>query len=655
MENTIDLTTIPTVAIRISWPEGQGKVVHFLETWKNATTKTKEVIDRHFEVYKDAGIGIVTGKISGLTVIDFDTKNNELIALLAIEAPTYIVETKKGFHYYYKYNADAIFAQGTKRFGPGVDVRNDGGVIFAPPTQNYTAINDEPVNEMTQEGIELLRANATTGPVASKDLKASSTRNDDLFRAGCGWINHYSEDEVWDRMVLANKNFRKGELSVKELTILFEQVRRYKKKDEQSVCPIDQLQLLSLVLKNKTVYPKCLQNCNRLLLRHPEFQGTIRFDAFTNQEQMKQGDVWEQISDNMVSVVQARIQELYPAFASYGSDIVRQSLAMLAEKNTVDTAKDWIEALKWDGTKRLESFFAKAYGVEDSLYHQLIGKNFFLGIAARMTIPGCHHRFVLILEGEQNTKKSKSLRAIAGDEWFLEDAPLQTENVSFFMSLWGKTIVEFSEGAIFRKVEMERIKSLVSNPVDTIVKKWGRYPVNIRRRCVFAITTNHTSYLSDRTGNTRFFPVRTVNIDLDYITRNREQLFAEACLRVKNGEKWWDESEEAVRVFTEAQDARMADFTIGDKIEAWVSEPYNLPKTVYGFLLHEMMDVILDGRATKADEMVASEVLREKGFAKDILQKKRGEVRGRFWRKCGVKMEDIQEKRSEVENREVET
>lgn len=73
----------------------------------------------------------------------------------------------------------------------------------------------------------------------------------------------------------------------------------------------------------------------------------------------------------------------------------------------------------------------------------------------------------------------------------------------------GKLLIEFTEGVVFSKVDMGKLKGIVSTPIDTIVKKWGRNPLDIPRRCVFVISTNETEYFTDRTGNTRFFPVRS--------------------------------------------------------------------------------------------------------------------------------------------------
>lgn len=222
----MNLTQLKTVFVKISW-EGEKKTCVFLEKWSTATVKTQEQIDTHFKT-KDAGIAITTGKESNLTVIDFDTKNDDMLSELMAACPTYCVETKKGYHLYYQYQDDPILKQGTERFSHGVDVRSDGGLVFAPPTPNYKVWGDEDVNPLNDEALEILRQRATPKKQTG-DLKTTTTRNDSLFRMACGWIDHYPEDEVWSRMVKANRDFLKGELDLTELDTIFQQVRKYKK------------------------------------------------------------------------------------------------------------------------------------------------------------------------------------------------------------------------------------------------------------------------------------------------------------------------------------------------------------------------------------------------------------------------------------------
>ena len=58
---------------------------------------------------------------------------------------------------------------------------------------------------------------------------------------------------------------------------------------------------------------------------------------------------------------------------------------------------------------------------------------------------------------------------------------------------------------------------------------YGRRTTRRPRQFIFAATTNETQYLQDRSGNRRFLPIKTGHIDVDAITRDRDQLWGEAA------------------------------------------------------------------------------------------------------------------------------
>lgn len=222
------LSDLYTIFCKITWDNTGKKTPIFLENWKTPTKKTQQQILDHFK-QTDAGIGIATGEKNGLTVIDFDDMTNQLIPELYEIAPTYCVETSKGIHFYYKYNP--YFKQGTNRFSGGVDVRNDGGLVFAPPTPNYKRWGEEPIREIPYEALELLKKYEIEA--TQQNIVSTETRNDTLFRKMCGWLNYYDEQEAWNRSVKANKEFKKGELTDQELEIMFQSARKYPSQGKQ--------------------------------------------------------------------------------------------------------------------------------------------------------------------------------------------------------------------------------------------------------------------------------------------------------------------------------------------------------------------------------------------------------------------------------------
>lgn len=111
-----------------------------VESWLTEKTTNKALINKWWneKIPFVFNIAIATGKESNLTVIDIDLKSGGLDTWAEISdtiklPKTVIVNTGGGgLHYYFKYCKD--LKTGTNVLGKGIDVRNDGGYIVAPPS-----------------------------------------------------------------------------------------------------------------------------------------------------------------------------------------------------------------------------------------------------------------------------------------------------------------------------------------------------------------------------------------------------------------------------------------------------------------------------------------------------------------------------------------
>ena len=606
-----------------------GKQVSFTENWKDATVKTKAQIDKHFK-NNDAALGMLTGEKNGITVIDFDTKDNDLFLELYSEAPTFCVETEKGFHLYYQYSTDPMFVNRAGVFNGGVDVRNDGGLIFCPPTPNYKIFNEENINPFTETGLILLRKSFTpSGGKTRGNLSETETRNDSLFRYGCKWINEYTKQETWMKMVQANNAFKKGKLDEKELETLYQQILKYspevkeEEPDNEGV-PIASLGLLTVGEDGKEVYNNNEENIVRLLKKHPAFANRFRLNVWNEREEVEEGGVWRDLEDTDITFTLRKISVLYPQFRMVKKLTVQDAIVDVCKENPYDPVVSYVRSTQWDGIERISSWLQEVYGVEDNEYHQKVGGNFFKGMIQRILYPGCKVDSVLLLEGEQGCGKSSSLGVIGG-AWHLETT-MAADSKDFFMQFRGKLIVEFSEGETQRRTETMKMKAIISTAVDTYRAPYGRAMRDIPRRCVFAMTTNSDESLKDLTGNRRFFPVVVErNVDLEWLRENRDQLFAEALHGVETlKEKSYEYPlEYAERLRNEKMER--------SGLEGIVSEWLNAPRKFNG----EVIDVsdgvtnedvwlyALNGakdRYNKREEMRIAQTLRGLGYQKGRKQ-----------------------------------
>jgi len=112
------------------------------------------------------------------------------------------------------------------------------------------------------------------------------------------------------------------------------------------------------------------------------------------------------------------------------------------------------------------------------------------------------------------------------------------------------------------------VKALITKVEDQYRLPYGRTTETIKRGCVFAMTTNDTDYLKDETGNRRWLPVRlSKEADVDWITENRDQLYAEAVHRVETlKETTWEYPKDDL---DELQESRTAAETHMEEIEDW--------------------------------------------------------------------------------------
>jgi len=103
------------------------------------------IIKGWLEKYPDANIGIATGKVSDIFVVDIDVKNGALgyESLKDLErefdklpATVEVITPSRGRHIYFKYPACGIGCKTAVR--PGIDARGDGGYVIAPPSKDYT-------------------------------------------------------------------------------------------------------------------------------------------------------------------------------------------------------------------------------------------------------------------------------------------------------------------------------------------------------------------------------------------------------------------------------------------------------------------------------------------------------------------------------------
>lgn len=89
--------------------------------------------------YPKANIGIVTGLISGITVLDCDSDDAISKFQEVYKGTTACAKTPRGLHYYFKYEPGV--RNTVKIAGLDLDLRGDGGYVVAPPSVNSEGLS----------------------------------------------------------------------------------------------------------------------------------------------------------------------------------------------------------------------------------------------------------------------------------------------------------------------------------------------------------------------------------------------------------------------------------------------------------------------------------------------------------------------------------
>lgn len=152
-----------------------------------------DTIKMWWTAHPGASIGIVTGEISGISVIDVDLHkmNDEEVSdymqkFQEVLTPT-ATSPRKGLHYYFKYCKDLPNKANIYKH---VDGRNDGNYIIAPPSKNgagkYSWIEGKKITEMPLNEIPAIYINYFYSLRTVTTTQSTTQENDDTeyFKEG---------------------------------------------------------------------------------------------------------------------------------------------------------------------------------------------------------------------------------------------------------------------------------------------------------------------------------------------------------------------------------------------------------------------------------------------------------------------------------------
>lgn len=314
---------------------------------------------------------------------------------------------------------------------------------------------------------------------------------------------------------------------------------------------------------------------------------------------------------------------------------IRGAVERVARETPFNPIVSYLEGLKWDGDGRLGRWMTRLLGAPDTPFVRTIAPKVLISAVARALDPGCKVDTVLVLEGVQGIKKSSAISALFGGEYTAESVSLFDQHNKMVMAMMGAWVVELAEFVAIARSHHASVKGLISMRQDKVVLPYAKMASTHPRRCVFFGTINPDvdGYLTDSTGNRRYWPVAVTKIDLAAIAKHRDQLWAEAMHRYREGERWWLEEDEEVGAQVEQSGREEEDAWVEpllNKIETKEAEAGRLIEELTANDALSLLGIPIDRRDKRAQMRVAG-ALKSLGFVRDT-QRRDGKP-SRFWKR----------------------
>ena len=261
---------------------------------------------------------------------------------------------------------------------------------------------------------------------------------------------------------------------------------------------------------------------------------------------------------------------------------VRDYLKVIA--NEYNPVIEWIESKPWDGTSRIAEFLKTiTSSTPEALKDMLLKKWLISCVAACYEPNGVELEGILCFQGAQGLGKTLWFKRLCdyNNGWLLEGAtlnPSDKDSVKRAVSHW---IVELGElESTFKKSDIDQLKAFVTSRTDELRLPYDRAFTTYQRRTAFYASVNAREFLTDSSGNRRFWCIAVTDINFNHGI-DMQQLWAEVKETMYvQGQKNWFLSPDERELLQDSNEGYRTQSSVEDLLLQYVKFDTTTPQPV---------------------------------------------------------------------------
>ena len=357
-----------------------------------------------------------------------------------------------------------------------------------------------------------------------------------------------------------------------------------------------------------------IDNFHRLITDH--YGDRIRLNEMTGKPEYKDPirHVWREWTDTQESQMRAYFERTYSMFSQ---NKLSDALMIYFAGHKVNPLTDLLDSLEWDGKPRVEHFLHDIMKTDDNEYTRECSRLIFAGGIHRAYNPGCKFDDMIVLIGGQGAGKSTIVRWLNIEDQFYQEIKTIAgkEGIEAIRGVWIGEVSELM--AMTRVKEAEAVKAYITSQKDSYRPPYQKNVQTIPRRCVFVGTTNNPQFLTDKTGNRRFYPVVCRSdgyklLDNEKIVRAYiRQAWAEAVQLYREDKLQPFAKKEVLEQIRAAQEAAMEDDWRVGQIEQYLEDTKRAPNSTVSVieLWHRALNEPDESKPTRKDSIEITQII----------------------------------------------